>query len=134
VHRDRAFRLHQRTIGEILAKYEDESEELKKKLWSIVLDTNVHDEQRIKAIRELRNMSTSLIDRFFDAGIFERNLGKIKTESDLTKDEEEQIRQALIYAKYHENRKGTEGDTTENNSVNNDGSGVDVSGTGQQKA
>jgi hypothetical protein len=99
VHRDRAFRLNQKTLSEMLSKFEDETEELKVKLWSIVLDKNAVDRDRINAIKELRNMTSVLVDRMFDAGVFERNLGKIKTESSLTKEEEKQISRALIYAK-----------------------------------
>jgi hypothetical protein len=99
VHRDRAFRLNQKTLSDLLSKFEDETEEMKQKLWSIVLDLNAVDKDKIAAMKELRQMSSTLIDRMFDAGVFERNLGKIKTESDLTKDEEIAISRALRYAK-----------------------------------
>ena len=73
---ERAKRLDDYTVTVVLAKFQDEVEELKARLWMIINDGNATYQSKISAIRELRNSSKDLFDKMFDAGVFKRQLGE----------------------------------------------------------
>ena len=74
--KERAERLDRYTINIVLARFQDEADELKKGLWLIINNPKSTDQSKISAIRELRNTSKDLLDKMFDAGIFRRKLGE----------------------------------------------------------
>src|SRR3972149_1769275 len=80
INGDRAYRLNYYTVNEWLARYEDEIQELKKKLWAVTQSPAAKPGEKVLAIRELRASSSDLFDKLFDSGVFERNLGRLKIE------------------------------------------------------
>ena len=104
IRKERANRLDHYTINVVLAKFQDEMEELKTRLWMIITKGDSTEKDRIAAIRELRNSSKELFDKMFDAGIFERKLGEIgiedksKTLTNLLKDAEPKTKEEFIRA------------------------------------
>ena len=100
----RAERINRQTINHYLGKFEDEVEELKKNLWLIIKTNNTSDKDKVAAIKELRNSTVALFDKMFDAGVFERNLGKIKNEDGLSQEDKDIIANALNYAKERSNK------------------------------
>lgn len=78
IRNDRANRMNYETVHTILGKFEDEINELKIRLWSILTDPKAKAREKVSAIKELRDGSDTLIGRMFDAGIFERKLGSLK--------------------------------------------------------
>ena len=104
IRKERANRLDHYTINVVLAKFQDEMEELKRRLWIIITKGESTEKDRIAAIKELRNSSKELFDKMFDAGIFERKLGEIgiedksKTLTNLLKDAEPKTKEEFIRA------------------------------------
>jgi len=104
IRKERANRLDHYTINVVLAKFQDEMEELKRRLWIIITKGDSTEKDRIAAIRELRNSSKELFDKMFDAGIFERKLGQIgiedksKTLTNLLKNAEPKTKEEFIRA------------------------------------
>ena len=104
IRKERANRLDHYTINVVLAKFQDEMEELKRRLWIIITKGESTEKDKIAAIRELRNSSKELFDKMFDAGIFERKLGEIgiedksKTLTNLLKDAEPKTKEEFIRA------------------------------------
>ena len=97
IHGERANRIDKLTLDVAIAKYEDEGDAARAELWAIINDIGVEIQHRINAIRALREISTEIFEKMFDAGVFERQLGKIKTENDLTPEQEAEVEQALNY-------------------------------------
>jgi len=77
IRRERAERLDRYTINKVLAKFQDEVEELKRRLWTIIMSQETSEKDKISAIRELRNSSKDLFDKMFDAGVFKKQLGEV---------------------------------------------------------
>lgn len=111
IRKERANRMDYRTLNVTLAKFEDEAEALKERLWEIIRSATSKPGEKIYAIAELRKTSTELFDKMFDAGVFERKLGKLKTEdSKLTEEQEDLIKQAIEYATHRgKDTKGSSG-------------------------
>ena len=95
IRKERAKRLDKYTINVILANFQDEVEELKKRLWLIITNPNSSDQSKISAIRELRTSSKDLFDKMFDAGVFKRKLGEIEIGKTLSSEEQDLIKQAI---------------------------------------
>jgi len=95
IRKERAKRLDKYTINVILANFQDEVEELKKRLWLIITNPNSSDQSKISAIRELRTSSKDLFDKMFDAGAFKRKLGEVQIGKSLSKEEQDLIKQAI---------------------------------------
>ena len=104
IRKERANRLDHYTINVVLAKFQDEMEELKRRLWIIITKGESTEKDKIAAIKELRNSSKELFDKMFDAGIFERKLGEIgiedksKTLTNLLKNAEPKTKEEFIRA------------------------------------
>jgi len=127
IRKERAKRLDKYTINVILANFQDEVEELKKRLWLIITNPNSSDQSKISAIRELRTSSKDLFDKMFDAGVFKRKLGEIEIGKTLSAEEQDLIKQAI------ELNYGTEEDPNSTAKYNKgDGSGI-TSGEDKQK-
>lgn len=65
------------TINKVLAGFKEEIAELKIQLWVIINSKDSTNSEKTIAIKELRNSSKDLFDKMFDAGVFEKKLGKI---------------------------------------------------------
>ncbi len=77
---ERAKRMDLKTIDIVLAEFEDVLSESDKRLWKIVNNETASDKNVIAALRELRSNIKEVFDKMFDAGIFERQLGKATIE------------------------------------------------------
>ena len=71
-------------------------------LAKIIFDKDANNRDKINAMRTIFAGKTALLDKKFDAGVFERQIGKIKTENNFTPESQELIKQALNYA-FHPN-------------------------------
>lgn len=97
IRRDRAQRLNHYTVNVVLGEFEQEVKELKKSLWAIIGNPLGDDKVKVAAIKELRNSSVALFDKMFDAGLFDRNLGKLETEQSLSPEIEAMIQKAITH-------------------------------------
>lgn len=94
------------TVDNVLAKFQDELEEMKKILWSIIMNQLSTPAERVRALRELRNNSDNFFERMFNAGIFEKKLGimdineqkTLKDIESLPQDEQREIFKKLAEA------------------------------------
>lgn len=114
IRKERAKRLDNYTVNVVLAKFQDEVEELKRRLWIIITKPEVSEKDKVAAIRELRTSSKDLFDKMFDAGVFSRKLGELEIGSKLSQKEKELLNKAveLDYGK-PEFKSDTGGDTEE---------------------
>jgi len=94
----RVKRMENQVLDVEIARFEDLVEALADKLWDIILDVSTTAKDKSRAMRELRQGYESLIDKKFDAGYFERQLGKIKADRELTPEQETLVRTALEFA------------------------------------
>ena len=95
IRKERAKRLDKYTINKVLAEFQDEVEELKKRLWIIITNAEGSEKDKIAAIRELRTSSKELFDKMFDAGVFKRKIGEIEFGKNLTQEEQDLIKKAI---------------------------------------
>ena len=95
---ERTKRLDTYTVRVHLAELEDETLDLKQRLWSIIQSKHTDAKDKIKAIKELRDSSHKLFDAMMDAGVFERQLGKLKTEDQLSDEDKDFVTNALNHA------------------------------------
>lgn len=63
----------------------------------IVFDKNSTAKDKINAVKVLIDGKKTFMDKKFDAGIFERQLGKLKTDNSLGEEERKLITEALNY-------------------------------------
>jgi hypothetical protein len=116
IRKERAKRLDYYTVNTVLANFQDEVEELKKRLWSIIIDAESSQKDKIAAIRELRTSSKDLFDKMFDAGVFKRKLGELEVGKALTEEEQDLIKKAVALDFEDENSsnsaRGNAGGTT----------------------
>ena len=112
IREERAKRLDNYTINVVLAKFQDEVEELKKRLWAILMDPLSSNRDKITAIKELRTSSKDLFDKMFDAGVFKRKLGEIEVGKELSQEEQDLISRVikLDYGTKKSNRDKTRDD------------------------
>ena len=94
IAKENAERYKNVTIDLVLSSFQDEVEELKGRLWEIINDRNSNYSEKINAIRELRNSSRDVFEKMFDAGVFDRNIGKIMI-NNLSEEEKDLIAQAI---------------------------------------
>lgn len=95
IRKNRGQRLNSYTINVILGQFEEEAKELKQQFWAIAGNPMTDDKVKVAALKELRNTSVALFDKMFDAGLFERNLGKLDTEHTLSAESEALIERAM---------------------------------------
>lgn len=95
IRKERAKRLDHYTINKILAEFQDEIGELKRRLWIIITNPDSTEKNKIAAVRELRTSSKDLFDKMFDAGVFKRKLGELEIGKKLTPEEEELLKKAI---------------------------------------
>jgi len=106
IRKERAKRLDYYTINKVLAEFQDEVEELKRRLWAIIMSFEASERDKISAIRELRNSSKDLFDKMFDAGIFKRKLGELEV-GKLTDEQEDLLKKAIEMDYGKQPEKGT---------------------------
>ena len=123
---ERTKRLDHYTVNVVLAKFQDEVEELKKRLWIIITNPENSERDKIAAIKELRTSSKDLFDKMFDAGVFKRKIGEIDIGKTLTQEEQDLIDKA-ISLDYGKKPK------PDNNTAGGTNSGEPPSTTGQDK-
>lgn len=110
IHRERANRVN-KTIGYELACLEDIINEVSKILWEIIDNSETSNCEKISAMRELRTARVMLLDAMFNAGIFERQLGKVRNSDKLSPEDEAEIKQALELAFNHDKPKKLDDDS-----------------------
>lgn len=98
IRKERTKRFERYTVDKVLVGFQDEVEELKKNLWNIINGRETEPNEKTSAIRELRNSSKDLFDKFFDSGIFERDLGKLKMKKEISDEDKKLLNQAIKYA------------------------------------
>jgi hypothetical protein len=98
IRKARQYRLDHYTMNDYLGAREDEIEEMKKRMWAIMDNPLAKDSDKVAATRALNEASNGLFEKMFDAGVFERQIGKIKEEHAFSEDERKLIDQALSYA------------------------------------
>jgi hypothetical protein len=77
IRAERSQRLDRYTINKTLAGFQDEINELKNRLWRIIITPETSERDKISAIKELRNSSIGLFDKMFESGVFEKKLGEL---------------------------------------------------------
>jgi len=97
IRKDRAQRLSHYTIHVILGEFEQEAKELKKQFWAIAGNPLADDKVKVAALKELRNTSVALFDKMFDAGLFQKDLGKSEVQHTLSAESEAMIQKAMNY-------------------------------------
>lgn len=97
IRKNRGQRLNSYTVNVILGQFEQEVEELKKQLWTIVSNPVGSDKVKVAAIKEIRSSSMALFDKMFDAGLFEKNLGKLDIDQKLSEETEAMIAKAISH-------------------------------------
>jgi DNA replication protein DnaD len=95
IRKERIKRLEYYTLGEVLAQFQDEAEELKQRLWAIILNKSSDDKNVVAAIKEIRGTNKDLFDKMFESGYFERALGKLKLEHGASDEDKEIVKRAL---------------------------------------
>ena len=78
IRKERAKRLDHYTVHKVLAEFQDEIGELKKRLWGILNNAGATPHEKISAVKELRSSSVDLFDKMFDAGVFEKKMGELR--------------------------------------------------------
>lgn len=94
---EKIHRVDQQTLNKEIADFEDLVKVLANELWKIILGKDSTKREKTSAIKTLLDSRSDLFDKKFDAGIFERQLGKIKAEGVLTPEQKEMINKALDY-------------------------------------
>lgn len=97
IQKERSLRIENNMLSVVLAQFEDEADIARDTLWSFVNDPGVDIADKIMALAKIRDISNNLIDKMFDAGVFERQLGKIKSEGALSPEQNEMVNKALTY-------------------------------------
>jgi len=98
IHDERSHRIDNQSLAREIAKFEDLYEALAHELWIMILDKTLKASERNGAIRTLIDAHKSIFDKKFDAGIFEKQLGKLKVEETLSPEDEAIIKKAIDYA------------------------------------
>lgn len=98
IRNERAERINYYTLNKKIAEFEDKLNESDLRLWAIINSSNSTNIERISALREIRQNNKEMFDKMFDAGTFEKQLGKVKVESGLDEKDEELIKKAIAYA------------------------------------
>jgi len=105
---EKTKRLDYYTVNKVLADFQDEVAELKRRLWSTITNPDSTDRDKISAIRELRTSSKDLFDKMFDAGVFNRKIGEITLGNKLTAEEQKLLKDAIEmdYGKFDDSTTG----------------------------
>jgi hypothetical protein len=94
---ERLARINTEIVAKEIAKYEDLVLVLSRELWKIISNPMAGNKDKNVAIKTMADIHSNLLDKKFDAGIFERQLGKLKAETQMSEEQENYIKQALAY-------------------------------------
>lgn len=110
LHREYVTKLHGKVLAERIhridspqllskeiAEFEDLVSATSNELWKIILAKDSSRHEKIRAIGTLVNNRSTLLEKQFNAGIFEKQLGRVKTEPVLTPEQKEMVSNALDY-------------------------------------
>lgn len=78
IRKERAQRINYYTLNNKLSEFEDKISESDLRLWAIATSSGSNNLEKISALREMRNNNKDLFDKMFDAGVFEKQLGKVE--------------------------------------------------------
>lgn len=77
VYRERITRADRHTLNQALAAFEDTMTQVVRVAWDIANDPFARKQDRVAALREVREAHKDVFEKLFDAGVFERKLGTI---------------------------------------------------------
>lgn len=77
IFRERSVRADRKTLNLALAAFEDSMTQVVRVAWEIANDEFARKQDRVMALREVREAHTAIFDKLFDAGVFERKLGTL---------------------------------------------------------
>jgi hypothetical protein len=77
VYQERTKRADRQTLNYALAAFEDTMTEVVRVAWSIAKDPSARKQDRVAALREVREAHKDVFEKLFDAGVFERKLGTL---------------------------------------------------------
>ena len=96
-----AERIHRIENRQLLSKEIAEFEDLvmvtANELWKIILSNESSKHEKIRAINALVDSRSVLLEKKFNAGVFEKQLGRVKAEPVLTAEQKEMVSNALDY-------------------------------------
>jgi hypothetical protein len=76
--RRREGRMEQWRVNRVIGMFMNEMKEVKRHLWGVMTDPMARDSDKIGAAKAIIKADVEIFERMFDAGIFERKLGKLK--------------------------------------------------------
>jgi hypothetical protein len=77
IHRERAKRANTWMLNQALSAFQDVMMEISAVAWEIANDQFTRKQDRVMALREVREAHKDMFEKLFDAGVFERKLGSI---------------------------------------------------------
>ena len=80
-----------------IAEFEDLVMATANELWKVILSNESSKQEKIRAINTLVNSRSILLEKKFNAGVFEKQLGRVKAEPALTAEQRQQVSNALDY-------------------------------------
>lgn len=77
IHAERIKRLNTLTLNYALSAFQDVMMEISAVAWEIANDQFTRKQDRVMALREVREAHKDMFEKLFDAGVFERKLGTL---------------------------------------------------------
>jgi hypothetical protein len=77
LYAERAKRADRQTLNYALAAFEDSMTQVVRVAWEIANDPFARKQDRVAALREIREAHSAVFEKLFDAGVFERKLGTL---------------------------------------------------------
>ena len=77
IQAERAKRANTWMLNHALASFQDVMMEISAVAWTIANDEFVRKQDRVMALREIREAHKDMFEKLFDAGVFERKLGTL---------------------------------------------------------
>ena len=95
---ERIHRIEDRQLlSKEIAEFEDLVMATANELWKVILSNESSKQEKIRAINTLVNSRSILLEKKFNAGVFEKQLGRVKAEPVLTAEQKEQVSKSLDY-------------------------------------
>ncbi len=80
VDSERAMRVDRKILSTALSSMEDALGNIIKKAWIVINDPLSQRREKLQAMKEIRECYSTMFDKLFDAGVFEKNRGKLKVD------------------------------------------------------
>jgi hypothetical protein len=77
LYAERAKRADRYTLNATLTAFQDTMTQVVRVAWSIANDPFAKNQDRIAALKEVREANNAVFEKLFDAGVFERKLGTL---------------------------------------------------------